>query len=128
MYINHPLYVTFDKDEIINKGIPDKDLTITKSSDSIGLQIVDIYLWITNKILSNQVLPEELSALWHFVCKGSVMDGIFFEGMERRFTEFEKILPKFEDLTEEQMKFAKESVEAHRRKVCTIMKSNPDND
>ena len=40
--------------------------------------------------------------------------------MGRRFSEFEKMLPKFEDLTEEQMKMAKDMVEQHRVKVQAL--------
>lgn len=119
-YLKHPLFATFEEAEITYKGLPDRKLTISKSADSIGLQIIDVYLWIANKIISGQELPEELGYLWSLFAHRSSIDGISMEGMGRRFTEFEKLLPKFEDLADEQKQFSKESVEKHRAKVRSL--------
>jgi len=119
-YLKHPLFATFEKAEITNKGLPDLELTISKSADSIGLQIVDVYLWITNKILSGQELPNELSYLWSLFAHRSTIDCISMKGMERRFIEFEKLLPKLEDITE-QRRFADSFVEKHREKVRSLI-------
>ncbi len=119
-YLNHPLYVTMDKDDIIHKGLPDRELTISKSADSIGLQIVDVYLWIANKLISGEKLPIELGYLWSLFAKRITIDGISLEGMGKRFLEYEKMLPKYEDLTEEQMNMAQEFVQKHRDKVRNL--------
>ncbi len=119
-YINHPLFATFEEDEITHQGLPDRELTICKSADSIGLQIVDVYLWIANKIISGQELPEELLYLWSLFVRRSSIDGISLEGMGHRYKGFEKMLPKFEDLTEEQKQMASDSVEQHRAKVRSL--------
>lgn len=119
-YLKHPLFATFEEAEIVHKGLPDRDLTISKSADSIGLQIVDVYLWIANKLVSGQELPNELGYLWSLFGHRSSIDGISMEGMGKRFGEFEKLLPRFEDLTDEQKQFAKSSVEKHREKVRSL--------
>lgn len=119
-YLKHPLFATLEEAEITNKGLPDRELTISKSADSIGLQIVDVYLWIANKIISGQELPNELGYLWSLFAHRSSIDGISMEGMGRRFMEFEKLLPKFEDLTDEQKRFAESLVEKHREKVRSL--------
>lgn len=119
-YIGHPLFATFEPAEIVHEGLPDRELTISKSSDSIGLQIVDVYLWITNKIVSGVELPDELGYLWSLFIRRSSIDGISLEGMGRRFSEFERILPGFDDLTEEQMRMAQDMVEKHREKVKAL--------
>lgn len=120
IYLNHPLFSTFEKSEILNEGLSDKELTISKSSDSIGLQIVDVYLWIANKIVSGQELPGELWNLWSMFVDRSTIDGISLDGMAARFKAFEERLPKLEDLTEDQKKVATQSVEAHRKKVQAL--------
>ncbi len=120
MYLNHPLYVNFDNDEIVHKGLSDEKITISKSSDSIGLQIVDVYLWVANKVLSGDSLSHELIGLWQRFSRRSLIDGISLEGMERRFQEFEKLLPQFDELTEEQLDLHKKSVEEHRHKVRSL--------
>jgi hypothetical protein len=119
-YLNHPLYVTMNKDDIIHKGLPDRKITISKSVDSIGLQIVDVYLWVANKLISGERLPRELMDLWLLFSHRINVDGISLEGMKHRFLQYEKMLPKYEDLTEEQMNLAQKSVQRHRDKVQVI--------
>lgn len=119
-YLNHPLFATFEEADIVHDGLPERELTIAKSSDSIGLQIVDVYLWVTNKMISGHDIPDELKYLWSLFARRSSIDGISLDGMGKRFSEFEKMLPKFEDLTEEQMQMAKDMVEQHRVKVQTL--------
>ncbi len=119
-YLNHPLFATFEEAEITHKGLPDRELTISKSADSIGLQIVDVYLWIANRIISGKELSNELLYLWSLFVRRSTIDGISLQGMARRFMEFEKILPKFENLTKEQKQMAHEMVEQHRAKVRSL--------
>ena len=119
-YLKHPLFVTFDESDITHKGLPDRELTVSRSVDSLGLQIVDVYLWIANKVISGVKLPVELGYLWSQFARRSSIDGISLEGMERRFMEFEKLLPKFEDLTDEQKQLAQDLVDKHREKVRSI--------
>jgi hypothetical protein len=119
-YLNHPLFATFEEADIVHEGLPDRDLTISKSVDSIGLQIVDVYLWITNKLILGHDMPDELKYLWSLFIRRSTIDGISLEGMGRRFSEFEKMLPKFSDLTKEQLSMAKNMVQQHRQKVKSL--------
>jgi len=58
-------------------------------------------------------MPDELIYLWSRFSNRSLIDGISLEGMDKRFMEFEKLLPKFENLTAEQMELARESIQAH---------------
>jgi len=120
IYLNHPLYTNFSPEEIMHKGLTDKELTISSSADSIGLQIVDVYLWIANKLISGEQLPPELLQLWSLFTRRSLVDGISLEGMAERFRNFERNLPKYAELTDEQLEFARESVERHREKVRSL--------
>ncbi|GLS84310.1 DUF3800 domain-containing protein [Paraferrimonas haliotis] len=121
MYFNNPLYTDFSPEEVSHKGLTDKELTISKSADSIGLQIVDVYLWIANKLISGVNLPSELMELWQLFQHRSLIDGISMRGMAERFKNFEKNLPKLNDLTDEQRIVAKESVHQHRKKVKALV-------
>lgn len=117
IYLNHPLFTDFTAEEIMNKGLTDRELTIANSGESIGLQIVDVYLWIANKLISGSQLPDELMYLWSMFCRRSLIDGISLDGMGARFSQFEKNLPAFEDLSEEQLVYVRKSIEKHREKV-----------
>lgn len=119
-YLKHPLFATFEESEIVPTGLSGRELTISKSVDSIGLQIVDVYLWIANKLVSGQDVPNELGYLWSLFGHRSSIDGISMKGMERRYSEFEKLLPRFEDINDEQKQLAKNWVEKHREKVRSL--------
>ncbi|ANQ25001.1 hypothetical protein BA894_00390 [Vibrio natriegens] len=123
-YLRHPLFATFDSDQIVQRGLSGKELTISSSAESIGLQIVDVYLWITNKILNGDELPVELKQLCSMFLRRTVIDGISLDGMLERFRQFETMLPEFCELTEEQYRLNKEQMDAHREKVRKL-KSGP---
>lgn len=90
-YLMHPLYATFSHDQVLNRGLIDQNLTFSSSAESIGLQVVDVYLWIANKILAGEELPVELQALCSKFLNRTVIDGISLEGMLERFRKFENL-------------------------------------
>jgi hypothetical protein len=94
-YINHPLHATIPEADILHKGLPKQEITISKSADSIGLQIVDVYLWLANKILDDIAIPPELNDLWLSFSRRSTIDSISAKGMRERYDRFEEGLPKF---------------------------------
>lgn len=116
-YLNHPLHQHLSEADLLHQGIPKAKLRVCPSNDSIGLQIVDVYLWITNKMLAGAQLPEELALLASSFLRRASTDGISLEATEQRFAEFERGLPAFENLTEEQLEAARRKVEAHRGKM-----------
>lgn len=125
-YINHPLFVTFEQADITHQGLPKRELTISKSADSIGLQVVDVYLWLANKVISGVELPGELGYLWSLFARRSSIDGISLDGMARRFKAFERLLPSLEDISDEQKQTAKELIEKHREKVRSLNQGRND--
>lgn len=120
MYLGHPLFVSLDQDDIVHKDLPDTPISISKSANSIGLQIVDVYLWIANRVLDGKELSPELWELWSTFSGRSLIDGISLDGMARRFAQFERMLPDFDSLTEDQIKAATDAVEIHRSTVGSL--------
>jgi hypothetical protein len=116
-YLNHPLHATLTKDDIFEKAMPDSAVTVRDGAASIGLQIVDVYLWMANRILGRKEMSPELIQLWMLFQDRGLIDGISFDGMKERFLRVESQLPKLKDLTPEQLALAAESVEKHRAKV-----------
>lgn len=119
-YVGHPLYVNIGTDELLRRGMPKAEIKVQSSSNSIGLQIVDIYLWITNRILTRGELSDDLAYLGTMFLGRSFVDGVSLDGMAKRFNEFEKRLPSIENLTDDQIAFAQRIVEQHREKVKTL--------
>ena len=86
------------------------------SSNSIGLQIVDIYLWMAQRMVTNQ-LPQELYQLARKIFRRSSIDGISMDGMETRFNGFMADIVSYGDPSQEQLRAAAENIEQHRVKV-----------
>lgn len=119
-YVNHPIHHGLDREELLRSRTPSKKIVVSSSEDSVGLQICDTYLWIFNRIISNKPVSRELRHLGQILFSRSMVDSISMNGMAYRWKNFEAILPKFEDLTPEQMKHAAENIEKHRTKVRDI--------
>lgn len=119
-YLSNPIFNDLQESDILHTFTPKQELTIKRSKDSIGLQIVDIYLWIVNKFLKGDTLSEELKAVASLFIRRSYTDGISVEGLMERFHNFEKKLPSEESLSTEQWKLNEEQVAKHRKKVASL--------
>jgi Protein of unknown function (DUF3800) len=115
--LEHPLYSHLTKREILGREIPDRAPTVSRSGNSIGLQIVDLYLWIIGRAMKGEPLYPETLALARTISRKMTFDGIWMRGMQNRWEQFEQKLPQFEKLTEDQLKAAAEQVNEHRMKV-----------
>ena len=90
------------------------------SEFSIGLQLVDIHLWIMRRAQSGAGLSDELAYLEFLFQQHAFVDGISLEGMRERWNTFERKLPAFEDISEEQRAWVEQSIEEHRQKVSSL--------
>jgi hypothetical protein len=118
--LDHPLYRHLDRDEVLARNIPVESPRISRSSQSIGLQIVDIYLWLANRVVQGIRLPPGASDLARRFLRRATYDGISLDGMLRRWQAFEAQLPKFEEMTEAQIKAAIEIRDNHRDKIASL--------
>lgn len=119
-YLLHPLMHGLDPKDLELKGLPISAPEVSSSEGSIGLQIVDLYLWTTNRLLGGQELPMGMREVARLFLKDAVVDNISLEGMAYRWREFEQELVAFENLSEEQLKLAEANVEEHRKKVAGL--------
>jgi hypothetical protein len=124
LYLNHPLYRHMAEDELFNVSIPKREVRICDSASSIGLQIVDIYLWIAQR-MGNGNLHPKLVNLSRKIFRRSLMDGISMTGMERRFEHFMSTLPPIDEMTDEQLRYGVESVVRHRAAVRDLELDSP---
>ena len=119
-YSFHPRFCDLDAKHVRMKDLPIETPVVESSKHSIGLQIVDLYLWITNRMTKGDPLPPDLLTVARLFLRNAVSDSISLEGMARRWQEFEKGLPPFEDLTNEQLAMANADVGRHREKVAGL--------
>jgi hypothetical protein len=115
--LDHPLFVGFDRADIELQGFPDGKLQIATSSESIGLQIVDVYLWLMNRVIEGVRVPGELVSLVTSIMNRGVIDCISMEGMAERYRKFGAILQQMGDITDEQAARADEIRELHQARV-----------
>ncbi|MDE0040039.1 MAG: hypothetical protein OXU77_21150, partial [Gammaproteobacteria bacterium] len=120
LYFHHPLLRDMDRKDLELKGMPIKAPEVSSTGASIGLQIVDLYLWTTNRLLKGQALPVGMQEVARLFLKDAVVDNISLEGMAERWRQFEQKLTAFEDLSDEQLRMAQANVEKHRVKVAGL--------
>ena len=77
-----------EKEDIIFQGIPVKNPSIQDSKSSIGLQLVDVYLWLTNKIIQGKPLSPNLDNFSKYVLQNAITDSISMDSMQRRWNIF----------------------------------------
>ena len=122
--LSHPFFVDVDRSTALYEGTPKRLATVRSSEHSIGLQIVDVYLWIVNRMQSEKSVPRELRALASTFLRRAHSDGISLDGMRERWATFENRLPSIEAVDPAVMAAAQESIDAHREKVRTLGTSN----
>ena len=120
IYLAHPLYAGMDDEDKLRKGMPKRKIEFEASERSIGLQLVDIYLWIMRRALSGASLSDELGYLGSLFQKEICVDSISLEGMQARWNEVERQLPEFQDLSDEQRALTRKSIDDHREKVRSL--------
>lgn len=99
---------------------PEKQLQVSSSGKSIGLQLTDTYLWLTSRVINGKEVPNELSPILHEIFSKGQLDGISLQAMMTRWAEFERKLPAFTALTPERHALAAGMVDAHREKVRSL--------
>ena len=119
-YSFHPMFRDLDAKEVQLTELPIETPVVESSKHSIGLQIVDLYLWITNRMTKGDPLPPDLLKVARLFLRNAVSDSISLEGMAQRWQEFEKGLPAFEDLNDEQLVIGKADIDRHREKVVGL--------
>ena len=123
-YFLNPLLRDMDPNDVELKGMPIKAPEVSSSASSIGLQIVDLYLWATNRLLRGKELTVGIQEVTRLFLKNAVVDTISLEGMANRWQQFEKGLMAFEDLSKGQLRMAQLNVEEHRKKVAGLWADN----
>ena len=119
-YLTHPIFHDLKQSDLQHTFTPRQEISIKRSSESIGLQIVDIYLWITNKLLKGDILSSELKSIASLFLPRSYADVISIEGLITRYQKFEQNLPPLSSLSEEQKQLNDELINKHREKVASL--------
>lgn len=93
----YPSRAFLDRD--LNKefsNMPIDEFRVLPSSESIGLQITDIYLWLFNRLLKHGDIHDDLKPVLGQLMRRSTTDGISIDGIATRLQRFDADLPAME--------------------------------
>ena len=98
------------------KNIPDIPISCTAGTESVGLEIVDIYLWLYKRVLENKNVSPELMDVFRDQYERSFCNDFSLKAIEDRWSNYFQTLP---DPTPEQQKKAQEfkELDEARRKL-----------
>ncbi len=96
--------------------IPDVSISCVPGSTNVGLELVDVYLWLFKRYLESKPLSEPLTKLISKQFNIGYTDQVSLDAIAKRWTKFFADLPHLSEAEEEKMKAARASSEAERKK------------
>ena len=96
-FLAQPCFAGVDDEDALRIRTPRQRIEFVASESSVGLQLVDIYLWIMRRSKSGTGVSGELKNLGRLVGKHACVESISFEGIEAGWTALQKKLPAYED-------------------------------
>lgn len=90
------------------KNMPAEPLVFQSGTQSAGLELVDIYLWIFKRFMEDKELTKPLSRLVYTNLKTARTDSVSLQSVAKRFKEFFEQLP---EPTAEEMQKGRELIE-----------------
>ena len=94
-YLAQPFFEGTDDEDVLGTGMPRREIEFVASESSVGLQLVDIYLWIMRRARSGKEVVGELDNLGRLVGKRKCVESISPEGIGEKWTALQKKLPAY---------------------------------
>lgn len=105
---------------IDHRHAPDVPIEFSSSTDSCGLELVDVHLWVFKRTMEGAELPPALRALVYAHMRRGRTDEISIKAIEHRWTKWFNKIPELEEMSSEQVERGKEILridEARRLKA-----------
>ncbi|MGK0473550.1 MAG: hypothetical protein ACJAR0_004046 [Candidatus Azotimanducaceae bacterium] len=106
--------------ELDFSGMPEVPITCTAGTDSTGLELVDIYLWVFTRYMDEKELAPELFPLIKGQLQRGHTDEISINAIASRWTKWFEELP---DPTDEQMEKGREMLRMDEERRLTAVKN-----
>jgi hypothetical protein len=120
-YLAHPFLEGVREDTAtLIAHFPERELAIEESSRSFGLQVTDVYLWLLNRYIRTGEVVNGFEPVLESVVTNGMIDGISMAAMANRWRAFERKLPAFADVTQEQRAVTQRMIDEHRQKVTDM--------
>ena len=102
------------------RTMPSDPIRCTPGTDSVGLELVDIYLWIFKRITENKYVPDSLKLLIQDQSYHGLYDEISLQAISARWSPFFDSLPNPEGEQLERLKEQLEAMELERKQRQSI--------
>jgi hypothetical protein len=101
-------------------GMPKTPIEFAAGTDSAGLELVDVYLWIFKRLIDGKDMAPELMPLVYAQRYRGNTDEVSLRAIEHRWAQHFANVPPLEDMTPEQLERAREviAIEEQRRQVA----------
>ncbi|GIL03541.1 MAG: hypothetical protein BroJett031_00610 [Betaproteobacteria bacterium] len=88
--------------------VPDVPIEFSTGTESFGLDLVDVHLWIFKRAMEGAELPPELRALVYAHMRRSRTDEISLRAIEHRWSKWFSQLPELEEMSAAQLERGRE--------------------
>ena len=89
-------------------NVPTVPIEFSSSTNSAGLELADVHLWIFKRAMEDSSLPTELGALVQMHLRRGKTDEMSLKAIARRWTKYFDKLPQLEQMSLEQVERGKE--------------------
>jgi hypothetical protein len=97
-------------------GMPKTPIEFAAGSDSAGLELVDVYLWIFKRIIERKEMAAELMPLFDGQLTRGRTDEVSLRAIDHRWEKFFAELPQMEEMTEAQVAAAHSIMETEEKR------------
>ena len=103
--------------EVNFQGMPAVPIEFKAGTESAGLELVDIYLWIFKRLLEKKTIASELYPLVNYQLRRGRTDEVSLSAIEERWRRWAQDVPPLWEMSEEQRKRGRELqlIEENRR-------------
>lgn len=88
--------------------VPDVPIEFSTGTESVGLDLVDVHLWIFKRAMEGAELPPQLGALVYAHMRRGRTDEISLRAIEHRWSNWFSQLPELEEMSPEQLERGRE--------------------
>lgn len=101
-------------------GMPKAPIEFAAGTDSAGLELVDVYLWIFKRLIDGKDMAPELMPLVYAQRHRGNTDEVSLRAIETKWEQHFTQMPELEDITQEKIEAAQKiiAIEESRRQAA----------
>jgi Protein of unknown function (DUF3800) len=97
-------------------GMPKTPIEFAAGTDSAGLELVDVYLWIFKRIIEGKEMADELLPLFNAQLTRGRTDEVSLRAIEHRWENYFEQMPELKDMPQAQIDAARSIMETEEKR------------